>query len=120
MSQNQLTATWLQIGGVPVNGTSMGATLTSDWVPISFSDNVAIQVKWTGTPTGVFTVERSLDPTNLGPDVITVTPSITAPSGSPGGDYIEINQCTAGFIRLVYTYASGAGVLLAKVAAKAV
>ncbi len=120
MSTNQLTPTWLNVSSVPINGTSMAASITSDAVQFEFGDNVGIQATWTGTPTGTFDVQISLDPANLGWTSVTFSPSPTAPAGAAGSDYFEINQSAAGFVRLVYTRVSGTGALKAKIAIKAV
>lgn len=124
MGDNVLKPVWLTVGatqtapGTAINGTSMGATITSDPVPMSFEDNVAIQVKWTGTPTGTFDVQVSLDPTNLGWQSLTFSPSPTAPAGAAGTNWFDINQTGAAFVRLVYTRTSSTGALFAKISAK--
>ncbi len=120
MSTNQLSPTWMNVSSVPINGTSMGASITSDAVQFEFSDNVGIQATWTGTPTGTFDVQISLDPTNLGWTSVPFSPLPTAPAGAAGNNYFEINQSTGGFVRLLYTRVSGTGNLKAKIAIKAV
>jgi len=129
MSQNQMLPVWMTVGatqtapGTAINGTSMGASITSDQVPLSFEDNVGLQVVWTGTPTGTLDVQISLDPTNLGWQSIPSTsfvPTPAIPSGSAGSNYYELMQTTAAFIRLVYTRTSGTGTLKAKITAKSV
>lgn len=126
MSSQTLQPVWMTVGatqtapGTAINGTSMGATITSDPVALSFEDNIGIQVKWTGTPTGSFDVQVSLDPTNLGWQSVPFSPAPTAPSGSAGTDWLQVNQSPAAFVRLVYTRASSTGALFAKISLKSV
>lgn len=120
MSTNQLTPTWMEAANVAINAMSMGASITSDAVLIQFEDNIGIQVKWTGTPTGTLDVQVSMDPTNLGWQSVPFTPTPTQPAGSSGSDWYEITQTPGGYVRLVYTRASGSGSLYAKIAAKSV
>lgn len=127
MSTNQLTPVWMTVGGTtiapgtPINGTSMGASITSDAVVLKFEDNPDIQVKWTGTPTGTFTVQISLDPTNLGWTAVPFT-GATNPTGSASTEptYFSLNQTGTGYIRLLYTRVSGTGAMYAQIAAKSV
>ncbi len=114
MSTNQLTPVWL------IHSGDMSGDLASDPVTTEFNDNVGIQVTWTGTPTGVLDVQVSMDITNLGWQSVPFDPSPSQPAGADGSNWYEINQTPAGFVRLIYTAASGAGVLKAKIAAKSV
>lgn len=126
MSTNQLTPVWMTVGatqsaaGVPINGTSMGASIASDAVLLEFEDNPDIQCTWTGTPTGTLAVQVSLDPTNLGWQTIPFSPTPDQPAGSSGSNYFSLNQTGAAYIRLIYTRVSGTGTLKAKIAAKSV
>lgn len=126
MSTNQLLPVWLTVGatqtapGSQVNGYTLGASFNSDAVLLEFEDNPDIQVVWTGTPTGVLTVQISLDPTNLGWQSIVFTPAADQPAGSSGTNYYSINQTGAAYIRLIYVRTSGTGTIKAKIAAKSV
>lgn len=126
MSMNQLLPVWLTVGatqtaaGVAINATSMAASITSDAVPLQFEDNPDIQCVWTGTPTGTLAVQISLDPTNLGWQTVTFSPTPDQPAGSSGSNYFSLNQTSAAYIRLIYTRVSGTGTLTAKIAAKSV
>ena len=93
----------------------MASSLTSPAVGIQFLDNVGIMASWTGTPTGTFAVQVSVDTVTWVP--ITLSPAITA-SGSADQAYFELNQLSAPYIRLVYTASSGSGTLNALVTAK--
>jgi hypothetical protein len=96
------------------------ATLTSALTNIEFLDNVGIQLSWAGTsPVGTFEVQVSLDHqqdqygnvTNAGnwaPISFTSPPAV---SGNTGSVYLDINQISAPWIRVVYTKTSGIGLL---------
>ena len=114
MSQNQMTPTWL------VNGTSMATSFTSSTVQCQFGDNIGFHIVWTGTPTGTITIQVSMDPDVLGWHDWTFSGTPTQPSGSASHSWLEINQATAGFVRLKYTASSGSGTMKAKIAIKSV
>lgn len=107
---------------------SMGVTLTSEAVSIAHQDNVGIQLHWTGTPTGDFSVqissthEEDASGTVFVPgDWVTlpVSPAIVA-SGAADDAYIDLNQMSAQWVRVVYTRTSGTGALTAAVVAKGI
>jgi len=108
---------------------SLGDDLESRAVHIMYSDNVGIQISWTGTPTGDFGVELSNDATldSLGtvsggtwtPMVLTF-PNSPSASGSDGNGFISLNQVPAAFIRLTYSSESGSGACNAYLTAKPV
>ncbi len=113
MSTAQLLPVWLIQDG------DMSDDLASEAVPTQWKDNIGIQVKWSGTPTGVLDVQVSMDPDNLGWESVPFA-SVDQPAGAAGSDWFEINQSPAGFVRLVYTSTSGTGTLQAKIACKSV
>lgn len=98
----------------------MASTVTSPATNLKNLDDCAYQVNFTGTPTGAFTVEVSLDYaqdfmgniTNAGTwNTLPITGTF-APSGSGGSYYIPLNTLTAApYVRLVYTASSGTGTL---------
>lgn len=97
----------------------MSSSITSPVFICRFLDNVGIQLHWTGTPTGTFTVQTSTDheEDNQGNVhvagtwiTIPLSSSITA-AGSPDDAKIAINQIDGSYLRLVYTRASGSGAL---------
>lgn len=114
MSTNQLTPTYI------AQAVSLAADFVSVTVPLAFEDNVGIQAVWTGTPTGTLAVQISMDPTVLGWQTVTFSPSPTQPTGSAGSNWFSIQQTDAAFLRLTYTRVSGTGTLNAKIAAKSV
>jgi hypothetical protein len=123
MSTNMLVPTWMTVSGVSLaTGHSMGADFVSDAVTIEFEDNVGIQFKWTGTPTGTLTIQTSQDPTNLGWFTETFT-SPVQPAGSASGYFYKggvLSSTPAGFVRFTYTFSSGSGTLYAKISAKSI
>lgn len=90
---------------------------------IQFMDNVAIQLNFTGTPTGSFSIQGSLDynpVTGAGNWVaLTLTPSPGA-SGAAASILIDMNQLSFPWIRVVYTASSGSGILDAWISGKMV
>ncbi len=106
------------------------ATLTSAITATQMVDNIGYQLTWTGSPTGTFAFQISQnyepgrspnsEPANAGDWVtLTVSPAITA-SGSPDTAYVDLNQMSAPYCRVVYTRASGTGTLNIFVTAKAI
>lgn len=108
------------------SGDMSQATLTSAVTNIEYLDNIGIQLNWTGTPTGTFSVEISMDysqdqlgnVTNAGNWIaVTLSPAITA-SGSADQAYIDLNQLSAPWIRTKYTKTSSTGTLNAFICGK--
>lgn len=111
-----------------ISATSMGATITSAAFPCQFQDNIGIQLDWTGSPVGAFSIQTSIDHAQDSQGVITtaghwitltLSTAITA-SGSADDAYIDLNQLSAPWIRVVYTSTSGTGTLDCFIAAKGV
>jgi hypothetical protein len=111
-----------------VDAGSMGANITSAITEIRNQDNVGIQLNWTGTPVGTFSVQVSIDHAQDANGNVTVpgswtslalNPAITA-AGGPDTAYIDLNQMSASYIRVVYARTSGSGTLNAFITAKGV
>lgn len=98
---------------VAVSGTN---TYTSLPVNVKNLDNIGIQLIWTGTPTGTFTVLHSPDG-NLY-DSIPLTPAITQPAGTSGHWSVIIPLESFQWMQVQYVNASGAGTIDAIVCAK--
>lgn len=102
----------------------MGADITSVPQSMQRQDNCGFQLIWTGTPTGVFVIQVSLDyqsGTNLGTwSSLTLDPVPTAPSGSAGNTYIALADVASPWIRVFYDFTSGAGTLQCWFAAKGI
>jgi len=106
----------------------MSGDVTSIITNIQQLDNIGFQVVWTGTPVGSFDIQVSLNYTqdewgnvqNAGDwSSIGLTPAPAA-EGSADSAYIDINQISAPWIRLIYTRTSGTGTLQGYVTAKMV
>lgn len=111
-----------------ISAVSMGATITSNAVEIKLQDNIGVQLIWTGTPTGDFSIQVSnnhLEDINGNIKVagnwtaITLSPTVPA-EGASGDAYINITEIAAPYIRIVYTRTSGTGTLDAYVVGKGV
>ena len=114
----------------------MAGNLTSQVTTIQFLDNLGLQLDWTGSPVGSFQVQVSADYSqdimgnvlnagNWSPIILeyiptggtlTIATSIPTPVGSP--IYVDLNQTSAPYIRVVYTSSSGTGTLNAYITAK--
>lgn len=98
-----------------VSAGSLGANYTSPAIETAQQDNIGLQMNWTGTPTGVFSIQISMDyaqdymgnVTNAG-NWATIVNSITA-VGSADVAYVDLNQMSAPYVRVVYTRTSGTG-----------
>lgn len=115
---------------VITNGDMSLSSITSIYTNIQGLDNIGYQIGFSGAPTGTFSVQISMDyepgkapnskPVNAGNWIsLPLSPAIIA-SGSPDNAYIDLNQMSAPWIRLVYTKTSGSGTLNAYVVAKAI
>jgi len=111
-----------------VNGDMSQSSITSAVSNIEFLDNIGLQLVFTGTPTGTFSVELSIDyqqdqqgnVINAGtwtPMSFSITP---VASGAAGSVYIDINQISAPWMRVKYTKTSGTGTLQGYLTAKMV
>ena len=103
-------------GGSNPSGTLPGAmtgtnTIYSQIVDLSTMDNVGLEVSWTGTPSGTFTVQGS----NSGAffTALTFDPALAQPSGSAGGYLIDLFTYPFKYLLLEYVNVSGTGSLFA-------
>lgn len=85
-------------------------SVTSQVTNIQWLDNIGVQLDWTGSPSGNFAIQISMDyqqdtlgnVLNAGTwAALTLSPSPSTDGGSP--IYIDINQLSAPWIRTVYT-----------------
>lgn len=105
---------------VVTNG-NMNSNITSPPTNIQMLDDVGYSVAWTGTPTGTFSVQISADytpgtypsdyPANPGTWTTLTLSNPIAATGSPDNGYIDMALLSAPWIRLVYTFTSGSGML---------
>lgn len=113
-----------------VKNASMSGTsvITSTVSIIQQTPIVSYSVVWTGTPNGTFSVEVSNDYALSSDGVSVLVPGTWTPlvltgqspvaTGSAGNGFIDIDITGAYAIRLVYTNASGSGVLNATICGK--
>lgn len=97
------------------------ATIASAVQNVENFDNVGLEVIWTGTPTGTISVRAAIfnpypnpySATNPIPagNELTFDPALAQPAGSAGRYLIDINQIPFPYFQVIYTNASGTGVL---------
>lgn len=104
-----------------VTNGSMAASITSPVTNIEFLDNVGVQLNFTGAPVGNFQVQVSIDynqdnngnvisagnwvPVTLSNGTVNANTSLGSPI------YIDLNQLSAPWVRVVYVRTSGTGAL---------
>lgn len=101
-----------------VNG-DMSGDLTSSVTNIEFIDNVGLQLNFSGSPVGIFSVQVSIDYTqdsqgvvsNAGNWISIPLNPIPAATGSANNIYIDLNQLSAPWVRVFYDFTSGTGTL---------
>jgi len=106
----------------------MSSSFTSAVTSIQWLDNIGIQlnVVATSSPMGTFAVQVSADYAqdfdgnvqNPGNWVNVALPSTPTVSGSSTSIYIDLNQLSAPYVRVVYTPTSGNGVCDGYITAK--
>lgn len=108
------------------NGDMSQATLTSLVTDIQFLDNICVELVFTGSPTGFFYVQGSVDYTQDGYGNVTnagnwVSLNLYPAPVAPGGDdliLIDMNQLSFAWVRVLYQKASGTGTLNAFIGGK--
>ena len=109
-----------------VTNGNMASTITSPVTNVQFLDNVGVQLNFTGTPVGTFAVQCSADYAQDSQGVVInagnwislpLTPTPTA-AGSADQIYLDLNQLSGPWMRVVYTAGSGSGTLNMYVTAK--
>lgn len=112
-----------------ITNASMAADVTSTVTSIQFLDNIGIQLNFTTSDAiGTFIVQISADHaqdaqgnvTNAGHWVDLVLDPVPVAAGATDSIYIDINQTSSPFIRVLYDRTSGTGTLNAYIVAKAV
>lgn len=112
------------------NGNMGSATVTSAVSNIEYLDNVGIQIGFptTGSPVGTFDVQVSIDyaqdangnVTNTGNWVSLTLSPVPVANVSANQIYIDLNQLSSPWIRLLYTKTSGTGTFQAYICGKQV
>lgn len=84
-------------------------TIYSQIVDVATMDNVGLEVSWTGTPSGTFSVLGS----NSGSFffALTFNPALAQPSGSAGGYGVDLFTFPFKYLLLEYVNVSGSGSL---------
>ncbi len=104
----------------------MGGNIVSEPFNLHNCANASIEMVWDGDPTGPFSVQVSNDyQEDLDHNVqnagswleLPLTVNISA-NGTPDTAYIEINDMSAPYLRIIYATVGGAGTLNAYIAAK--
>lgn len=97
-------------------GGDMSANIVSKSMPTPQSRTLGITMVFTGSPTGTFNVESSNDNTNW--IDLPFTEGVIAASGSGDSHALTLKEFPFDFVRVVYTFTSGTGVLNVIVKAK--
>lgn len=109
-----------------IDGGDMSGDLTSSVTNIEFLDNIGIQLNIAGTATGTFDVQISADFSKNSQGVVInqgnwVDLALETPASATGSSdtiYIDLNQLSAPWIRLVYNSVSGSGTVNAFIVGK--
>jgi len=100
-------------GSIPsgvTNGVMTGTnTIYSQIIDVSRMDNIGLEVEWSGTPTGTFSILVSNSGIQF--NTMTFSPLLGQPSGSAASMGIDINQIPFKYMFLQYVNSSGFGVL---------
>ena len=98
----------------------MGANYASDSFDISEMDNLAIQLTWTGTPTGTIQVQGTIKDSPGTDDWVDVLTTGVSTAGAAGTALINLSNVAWTDVRVYYTRSSGSGALSGLYFAKAV
>jgi hypothetical protein len=93
----------------------MSGNLTSSSVDVTYTDNVGFQLSFTGTPTGEFACEGTIDEVNWSTLTFSSPPQAV---GSADTHLLNINQIPYKKLRVTYTRTSGSGTLNVHVMSK--
>lgn len=98
-----------------LSAANMASTITSPVTTIQWLDNIAIQFNFTGSPTGTFSVQGSLDydPNTNNPGTwnsVTLDP-VPVASGSSGSILINMDELAFPYLRVQYVPSGGTGSL---------
>ena len=113
-----------------INAADMSSTITGPPTIIDNIPGLSYDISWTGTPTGVFTVQvsntytQNPDGTAANAGNWTTLPQASfsgtypTPSGSASNGFLDIVGTEAYAVRLIYTPSSGSGSLTVVCCAK--
>lgn len=106
MGSKKTLPTFTPFVSTPITGT---ATVTSPSTFVGNLDNLGVQVVFTGTASGAFSVNVSND--NINFDSLTFNPLLSQPVGVPLKYAISLNQLPWPYLAFSYTNVSGSGTL---------
>ena len=93
----------------------MSGSLVTDVVSALYQDNIGFQVEWTGSPSGSFAIEASIDYNDVSGSgtfyELTFNPILGEAGGSAGGFLINLNQFPYPYYRLTYEPVGSSGSL---------
>lgn len=92
----------------------MGSSFTTDEITIRSTNCITYQAVWTGTPTGVFKAQFSLDKItweDYDPSLLPQAFTDAQPEGSAGSFILDLQMIGANHARLKYESASGSGIV---------
>lgn len=93
----------------------MSGNIASDIIPTQYESNIGIQLLFTGSPIGSFTIDASNDSTNW--ESMTFSEGAIAVSGA-GSHALSIKGFGFKYLRVVYVFSSGTGSLSGTLTAK--
>ena|ERR1700722_4016431 len=106
-------------GSTQTTALPSSGTLTSNIIRISQETGYCVQVYWTGTPTGTFSIQGSNDPGSIQPsgavvgvtNFTTILNSSTSTGGAAGSLSENIWAAYYRWFQVVYTASSGTGTI---------
>ena len=99
-----------------VSAGDMSGDITSASFNVKNLNDIALQFIFTGSPTGTFYVQASVNGTTWGS--ITTEPATISASGAAGNHEIDLEGYSFPFIRVFYDFSSGTGSLNVYLSAK--
>lgn len=113
-----------------IKAQSMAASFQSPPIDVRFLDDMQIQLQWTGTAVGTFTVQTSSDyqpggtpfaaPINPGTWVNLPLSAIVAAAGAPDQAVIDLNEIPSPWIRVDYARTGSTGTVDGYISGKAI
>lgn len=120
-----LNAGSLLIGPTVIyNAQDIASSVDSKIMHVLYSDNIGVQLVWTGSPTGQFGISGSdtciISATGAisGCTWTAITGTYPAPAGSASNGLIGVTNFPHAFIKVTYVASSGTGAVTAKLVAK--
>ena len=97
-------------------GADLTASFTFPTIDVLYVDNLAMSLKWDGDPTGIFTIQESVDGVTWFNTLATFPPA-----ASPDAPLLLVPEVLTKYMRLFYSFTSGSSTTVtAAVVAKSV